>query len=108
MKHSIPALRGHGGGLVVALAEKASLLVSQFDSKQCREQFVTHLSSFPQSGFNSLAFRTSVLLCLLLDFEMYGGVYYLGMFPLFLKKVAGIIAPKLSIIFYWRICMGLF
>ena len=33
MKPSIPALRELGGGLVVAPAEKASLMGSQFDSK---------------------------------------------------------------------------
>ena len=44
---SIPALRGPGGGLVVAHAEKASLLGSQFDSKQCDEKFITPLSRFP-------------------------------------------------------------
>ena len=53
----ISALRGPGGGLVVAPAEKASLLGSQFNSKQCREQFV------------ALAFRTSVLLRILLDLD---------------------------------------
>ena len=80
-------------------AEKASLLGSQFDSKQCREQFVTPLSCFPQSRWNSLAFRTSVLLLLLLNLDTYGGVDRLGVFPLFLKKVADIIAAKLTIIF---------
>ena len=45
-KPSIPALRGPGGGLVVAPAEKVSLMGSQFDSKQCREQFVTPLPGF--------------------------------------------------------------
>ena len=74
VKPSIPAVRGHGGGLVVAPAEKASLLDSHFDSQQCREQFVTNLSCFPQSMCNSLAFRTSVLLRLLLDLDMHGGV----------------------------------
>ena len=39
---------------MVASAEKASLLGSQFDSKQSREQFVTTLSCFPQSRCNSL------------------------------------------------------
>ena len=46
---------------------------------------------------DSLAFQTSVLLCLFLDLDTYGGVYHLGVFPLFQKKVADIIAPKLSI-----------
>ena len=48
VKPSIPALRWPGGSLVVTPAEKASLLGSQFDSRQCREQFVTPLSCFPQ------------------------------------------------------------
>ena len=89
-------------------AEKVSLLSSQFDSKQCHEQFVTSLSCFPQSGFNSLAFRPSVLRGLLLDLDTYGGVDPLGVFPLFLKKVADIIAPKQSIIFRKLICLGSF
>ena len=64
---SIPALRRPGSGLLVSPAEKASLMGSQFDSELCREQFVTPLSCFPQSMCNSLAFRTSFLLRLLLD-----------------------------------------
>ena len=66
VKFSIPALRGTGGGLVVAPAEKASLLGSQFDRKQCREQFVTALSCFAQSRYNSLHLR------LLLDLHSMG------------------------------------
>ena len=99
VKLSIPALRGPGGGLVLAPAEKESLLGTQLDSKQCREQFVIPLSYFPQSRCNSLAFQTLVLLSLLLDVDIYCGVDPLRVFPLFLKMVADIIAPKLSIIF---------
>ena len=100
MKPSIPALWEPGGGLVVAPAEKASFLSSQLDSKQCREQFVTHLSCFPQRSCNSLDFRTPVLLRLLHDLHTYGGVDRSGVFPLFLTKV--IVGPELSIInFSW-------
>ena len=53
-------------------------------------------------------FRTSVLLRLLLDLDTYGGIDPLGVFPLFLKKVANIIAPKLSIIFRKLIRLGSF
>ena len=74
VKPSTPTLRGAGGGLVEAAAEKALLLGSQLGSKQCREQFVTNLSCFPQSRCNSLDYRTSVLLRLLLDLDTYGGV----------------------------------
>ena len=100
VKPSIPAFRGPRGGLVVAPAEKASLLGHQFDGKQCHEQFVTPLSCFPQPRCNSLAFQTSVLLHLLLDLDTYGGVDPLGVVPLLLKKVVENIAPKLSIIFH--------
>ena len=99
---------GPGGGLVVAAAEKASLLGSQFDSKQCCEQFVTPLSCFPQSRCNSLAFRAYVLLRLLLDQDAYWGVDPLGVFPLFLKKVADVIARKLIKIFRKLIRPGSF
>ena len=54
------------------------------------------------------AFRTSVLLHLLLDLDTYGGVDPLGVFLLFLKKVVDIIAPKLSIIFHKLIRLGSF
>ena len=91
---------------MVVPAEKASLLGSQLDSKQCREQFVTPLPCFPQSIYNYLVLRTSVLLHMLLDLDTYGGVDPLGVFPLFLKKVADIIAPRLSIIFRGLISLG--
>ena len=108
VKPYIPALRRPRGGLVVAPAEIASLVGSQFVSKQCSEQFVTHFSCLPQSICNSLAFRASVLLHLLLDLDTYGGFNLLGVFPLFLKKIADIIAPKLSIIFCRLIRLGSF
>ena len=65
-------------------------------------------SCFPQSRCNSLAFQTLVLQLLLLDLYTYGGVDPLGEFPLFLKKIADIIDPKLSIIFPGLIHQGLF
>ena len=107
-KPSIPALRGPSGSLVVSPAQKASLLDALFDGKQCREKFVTPLSCFPRPVCNSLAFRTSVLHCLLLDLDSYGGVDPLGVFPLFFKMVADIVAPKLSAIFQRLIRSGSF
>ena len=84
---------------MAAPAEKASFLGSQFGSKQCREQFGTPLSCFPQSRCNSFAFWTPALLHLLLHeqtwclgLDTYGAVDFLDEFPLFLKMVAHIIA----------------
>ena len=42
------------------------------------------------------------------DLDIYGGFDPLGAFPLFLKMVADIIAPKLSIIFCEQIHQGSF
>ena len=83
---------------MVARSVEASLLGSLFDGKQCREQFVTPLPCFSQPRCNSLAFRTPVLR-LLLELDTYVGVDHLGVFPLFLKMVADIVAPKLIRIF---------
>ena len=71
---------------MVAPVEKASLLGSQFHSQQYGKQFVTPFSCFPRSRCNFLDSRTPIL-----DLDTYGG---LGMFPLFLKMVADIIASK--------------
>ena len=57
------------GGLMVAPAEKASLLGAQFDSIQCCEQSVTSSSCFPQSWRNEMPFWTPVLHCLLLELD---------------------------------------
>ena len=57
---------------------------------------------------NLLAFRTSVLLCLLLDLDTYGGVNPLVAFHLFLQKVVDIIAPKRCINFCRLVGFGLF
>ena len=80
------------------LLRRASLLGSTVDSKQCHEQFVTPLSCFPLSRCNSSAFRTPILLHLLLSLDTCGGVDSLGVFPLLLKMVADIICTKQSII----------
>ena len=93
---------------MVAPAEKASFLGSRFDSKQCREQFVTPLSCFPYSRCNTLAFWTPVLMCLLLHLDTYGGVDSLGVFPLFLNMITDIIVSKLSIIFHGLFHRGSF
>ena len=55
-----------------------------------------------------MAFRTPVLLRLLLDLDTNGGVDPLGVFSQFLKMVADINSGKLSIIFCGLIRLGSF
>ena len=109
MKPSIPALRAPG--VVwwwILLRKPHSWALSLTASSVVRSLSCTPLSCFLQSGCNSLAFRTSILLHLLLDLDTYGVVNPMGVFPLFIKKVADIIAPNISIIFRRLIRLGSF
>ena len=45
---------------------------------------------------------------LLLDFDTYGGTDPLGMFPLFLKRTADVMAPCLSVVFRQLVRLGSF
>ena len=42
------------------------------------------------------------------DLDPYGLTDPLGMFPLFLKRTAGVIAPRLSVVFLWLVRLGCF
>ena len=45
----------------------------------------------------------------MLDLEAYGGADPLGMFPLFLKRTADVMAPSLSVLlFQWLVRLGSF
>ena len=44
----------------------------------------------------------------MLDFGPYGGTDPFGMFPLFLKRTADIMAPHLSVVFRWLVRLGSF
>ena len=45
---------------------------------------------------------------LLVDLDPYGGTDPLGMFPLFLKRTADVMAPRLSVVFQWLVRLGSF
>ena len=46
-------------------------------------------------NLTTFAFRSSEVMRLLLDLDPYGGTDPLGMFPLFLKRTAHVMAPVL-------------
>ena len=56
----------------------------------------------------TFAFRSSEVKRLLLDLDPYGDTAPLGMFPLFLKRMADVLAPRLSVVFRWLLCLGSF
>ena len=87
---------------------KADLLLDHFDSKQSREAVDLPLTCHPSPSLTTFAFRSSEVRHLLLDLDPYGGTDPLGMFPLFLKRAADVMAPRLSVVFRRLVCLGSF
>ena len=105
----MPPLVSEGGGLVCESVGKADLLSDHFDSKQSSQKAVDlPLTWHPSPSLTTFAFRASEVRCLLLDLDPYGGTDPLGMFPLFLKRTADVMAPSLSVVFRWLVCLGSF
>ena len=87
---------------------KADLLSDHFDSKQSREAIDLPLTCHSSPSFTTFAFRSSEVRHLLLDLDPYGGTDPLGMFPLFLKRTAGVMVPRLSVVFWRLVRLGSF
>ena len=92
---SLPPHVSGGGGLVCESVGKANLLSDHFDSKQSREAVDLPLTCHPSPSLTTCAFRSREVRSLLLDLNPYGGTDPLGMFPLFLKRTADVMAPVL-------------
>ena len=95
---SLPQIVSEDGRLVCE-SGKADLLSDHFDSKQSRESVELPLTCHPSPGLTSFAFWSSEVRLLLLDLDPYMGSVPLDMFPLFLKRTADVLAPRLSVVF---------
>ena len=60
-------------------------------------------SLHPSPSLTTFAFSSSEVRRLLLDLDPYGGTDPLGLFPLFLKRTADVMAPCLSVVFWWLV-----
>ena len=78
---------------------KADLLSDHFNSKQSRESVDLLVTCHPSTSLITFAFMSSEVKRLLLDLDPFGGTDPLGMFPLFLKRMADVLAPGLSVVF---------
>ena len=87
---------------------KADLLSDHFDSKQSRESADLLFTCHHSASFITFAFSSSEVKRLLLDLDPYGGTDPLGMFPLFLKSTADVLAPRLSVAFRQLLRLGNF
>ena len=99
LSSSLPPLIREGGGLVCESVGKAVLLSDHFDSKQSREAVYLPLTGHPSPSLTTFAFRSSEVRHLSLDLDPYGGTDPLGMFPLFHKRTADVMAPRRSVVF---------
>ena len=93
---SLPPLVREGDGLVCESVGNTDLLTDHFDIKQSREAVDLLLTCHPSNSFTTFPFRSSEVRRFLLDLDPYGGTDPLGMFPLFLKRTADVMAPSLS------------
>ena len=103
----MPPLVSEGGGLCESVGE-ADLLSDHFDSKQSSEAVDLPLTCHPSPSLTTFAFRSSGVRRLLSDLDPYGGTDPLGTFPLFLKRTADVMAPRLSVVFRRLVRLGSF
>ena len=66
------------------------------------------LACHPSPSLTTFAFRSSEVRRLLLELDPHGSTDPLGMFPLFLKRTADVMAPRLSVVFRRLVRLGSF
>ena len=77
-------------------------------SSPARESVDLPLTCHPSLRLTSFAFRSSEVRRHLLDLDPHGGSDPLGMFPLFLKRTADVLALPLSVVFPRLVRLGSF
>ena len=104
----LPPHIGEGEGLVCESVGKVDMLSAYFDGKQSRDPVDLPSTCPPSPSFTPFAVRSREVKRLLLDLDSYGGTDPLGMFPLFLKKTAVVLAPRLAVVFRRLLRLGSF
>ena len=94
----LPPLTGAGGGLVCESVVKADMLSAHFDGMQSNDPVDLPSTGHPSPSLTTFAFRSREMKRLLMDLDFYGGSDPLGMFPLFLKKTAVVLASRLVVV----------
>ena len=72
---------------------KTDVLSDHFDGTQSREAVDLPLTCHPSPNLTTFAFRSREVRCFSLNLDPYGGTDLLGMFPIFLKRSADVMAP---------------
>ena len=87
---------------------QADLLSDNFTCKRSREVIDLPLTCHQSPRLSTFASRSSEVRRLLYYLDQYGGTDPLGMFPLFLKKTADVMAPRRSVVFQRLVRLGSF
>ena len=82
------------------------MMSPHFDGKQSRDPVDLPSTCHPSPSFTTCAFRSWEVKRFLLDLDSYGSTDPLGIFPLFLKRTAEVLAPRLVVVFrrLLRVC----
>ena len=96
---SLPPLSCTDGSICHNSKDKANLLASVFNSKQCNEELELPPSCPQDIKLGSIAFKSSEILRYINDLDSFGSCDPLGFLLLFYKKTASLLAPKLAVIF---------
>ena len=87
-------------------AGKADLLSDHFHTKQSEEAVDLPLTCHRSSSLITFAFRSREVMCLWLYLDNFGDTDPLGMFPLFLKRTADVMAPRLRVVYQRLVRLG--
>ena len=96
LSSSLPPIFGRSGGLVCESVGQVDLLSDHFGGMQSRESLDLPLTCHPSPRLTTV------------DLDPYGGSDPLGMFPLFLKRTADVLVPRLSVVFRRPVRLGSF
>ena len=84
------------------------MLSAHFDINQSRDPVDLPSTCYPSPSLTTFAFRSQEEQVLLLDLDSYGGPDPMGIFSLFLKRTADVLAPRLSVVFRWLLRLSSF
>ena len=105
---SLPSIRTEDGSLTYDPSEMAEVFSTIFQRKQCDQKLDLPSTCFPDTKLKYFAFKSSEIRYYLMELDSSGGSDPDNIFPLFLKKTADIVSPKLAKIFRDLLTSGSF
>ena len=96
-----------GDGLVCESVEKVEMQSAHFDGKQSRDPIDLPSTCHSSPSLTTFSFRSREVRWILLDLDSYGGTDSLGMFPLYFKRTADVLAARLAVVFRRLLRLGL-